>query len=92
MNYKSGDNQILQANPPVVPAGVILVRSLTTSAWFESLAGVFGVGCSKSVWSLLPQGIDRERNCATVSVNNLDYAIQKTMDARIKSGFRNPKR
>ena len=48
---ESTDNQILQANSPVVPAGVKLVRSLTTSTWFESLAVVSGVGCSKSVWS-----------------------------------------
>ena len=54
------DNQILQANLPVVPAGVISLRYLTTSIRFESLAAtakqriilvVSGVGCSKSVWA-----------------------------------------
>ena len=54
------DNQMLQANSPVVPAGVISLRCLTTSIRFESLAVsakqriilvVSGVGFSKSVWS-----------------------------------------
>ena len=47
---ESTDDQILQANSPVVPAGVMLVRCLTTSTWFESLVVVSGVGCSKSIW------------------------------------------
>ena len=45
------DNHILLANSPVVPASVVSPRSLTTSIWFEPLAVVSGVGCSKSVWS-----------------------------------------
>ena len=32
------DNQILQANPPVVPAGMVSLRCLTTSIRFVSLA------------------------------------------------------
>ena len=45
------DNHILLAYSPVVPASVVSPRSLTTSIWFEPLAVVSGVGCSKSVWS-----------------------------------------
>ena len=54
------DNQILLANSPVVPAGVISLRCLTTSILFESLAVaarqriilvVSEVGCFKSVLS-----------------------------------------
>ena len=54
------DNQILQANPPVVPAGMISLRCLTTSIRFESLAVaarqriilvVSALGFSKSAWS-----------------------------------------
>ena len=57
---ESTDNQMLQANSPVVPAGVISLRCLTTSIRFESLAVsakqriirvVSGVGFSKSVSS-----------------------------------------
>ena len=53
-------NQILQANPPVVPAGMISLRCLTTSIRFESLAVaarqrivlvVSALGFSKSAWS-----------------------------------------
>ena len=54
-------NQVLQANSPVIPAGVISLRILPKSTCFESLAVVSGVGCSKSVWSSFPQGIERER-------------------------------
>ena len=52
------DNQILQVNSPVVPAGVISLRCLTTSTRFDSLAVAArqriilvasGVGCFKSV-------------------------------------------
>ena len=46
------DKQILSANLPVAPARVMSLRSLTTSLWFESLAVVSGVGCSKFVWSI----------------------------------------
>ena len=45
------DNQMLLANSPVVLAGVMSLRSLPTSVWFESLAVISGVGCSKSAWS-----------------------------------------
>ena len=57
---KLSDNQMLQANSPVVPAGVISLRCLTTSIRFEFLAlsakqriilVVSGVSFSKSVWS-----------------------------------------
>ena len=53
-------DKMLQSNSPVVPAGVISLRCLTTSIRFESLAlsakqriilVVSGVGFSKSVWS-----------------------------------------
>ena len=45
------DNQMLQGNSPVVPAGVVSLRIFTTSTCLEALAVVSGVGCSKSVWS-----------------------------------------
>ena len=54
------DNQIRLANSPVVPAGVISLRCLTTSILFEYFAVsarqrimffVPGEGCFKSVWS-----------------------------------------
>ena len=53
-------NQVPQANSPVIPAVVMSLKILTTSTWFEALAVVSGVGCSKSVWSSLPPGIERE--------------------------------
>ena len=57
---KLTDDQILQANPPVVPAGMISLRCLTRSIRFEYLAVaarqrtilvVSALGFSKSAWS-----------------------------------------